>query len=63
MATVYPWLVKKCKVLGSKKEKNQSTLGGYLQTQVTIIGDFQPEFTVAICVDEENAFCLNKKSD
>ena len=50
-------------MLGSKKQKNQYTLGGYLQNQVKIVGNFQPEFTVAICVDEENAFCLTKIGD
>ena len=38
-------------------------VGGYLQTQITIFAIFQPELTVAICVDEENAFCLTKIGD
>ena len=35
-------------------------IGGYLQTQNTIFGNLQVEFTVAIYVDDENAFNLIK---
>ena len=37
--------------------------GGYLQTKIIFFGNFQPEFTVAICVGKENAFCLTKIDD
>ena len=42
---------------------NAITRGGYLQTRITIFANFQPKFLVAICVDEENAFGLNKIGD